>query len=268
MKVKEIIGEYIQSSRYSKLSKHTKHQYWQAIRKIEGEFGDRKIETLRRADIVRAHDKMGKTPATANIFARVSSIIFNYAVDMDYIGANPASRIKMYKINTWSRWDLEEVKKVILANHPIVSTAVALAFYTGQREADILNMKWEDIRDGKVFVKQAKTGTELEIKLAPELVTYLETIPKSGKYIIGGDKKMTGPSFRNMFKRVTRAMGIERQFHGIRKTVGAMLAERGRNTNEIAALLGHKTLAMAALYTRQASNKKMIASAVNDLTFD
>jgi integrase len=63
-------------------------------------------------------------------------------------------------------------------------------------------------------------------------------------------------------------MGIERQFHGIRKTVGAILAERGRNTNEIAALLGHKTLAMAALYTRQASNKKMIASAVNDLTFD
>jgi integrase len=266
MKVSKLVNEYIASSRFQRLSYSSRNQYWQAMKKIDATLGDRDLVTIRRSDIVRAHDKLGNTPATANRFARIASILFNYAVDMDYIGANPATRIKPYKLNEWTRWDLEEVKKVIAAGHPVVGTAVALAFYTGQRESDILSMKWTDIRNGSIFVKQSKTGKELEIKLAPELLSYLENVPKTGSYIIGGDKKVTGPFFRKLFKQHTRGLKIERTFHGIRKTVGAILAERGRNTNEIAALLGHKTLEMAAKYTRQANETKMISSAVDALS--
>lgn len=266
MIVKHLISEYIQSSRYQRLSDNSRNQYWQAMKKIDDNFGEKLVDSIRRSDIVRLHDRLGMTPATANRVSTVASILFNYAVDMDYIGANPATRIKPYKLNEWSRWDLEEVKKVISAGNLIVSTAVALAFYTGQRESDILNMKWSDIRNGSIFVKQSKTGKELEIKMSPDLALYLSTIPKTGPYIIGGKKKLTGPWFRKQFKLFTRGLGIERTFHGIRKTVGAILAERGKNTNEIAALLGHKTLEMAAKYTRQANETKMISSAVDALS--
>lgn len=266
MKVRKLVSEYIGSSRYQRLSAHSRHQYWQAIRKIDDKLGDMEVDQVRRSDIVRAHDQMGSIPATANRFARVTSIIFNYAVDMDYVGANPAARIKPFKINEWSRWEMDEVKKVIAAGHNIVSTAVVLAFYTGQREGDILSMKWSDIRGGSIFVKQSKTGKDLEIKLSPDLQTYLDGLPKEGPYIVGGKTKITGPWFRKQFKQVTRGLGIERTFHGIRKTVGAVLAERGRSTNEIAAILGHKTLEMAAKYTRQANETKMISAAVDALS--
>jgi integrase len=266
MKVKNLIVEYVGSSRYQKLSNSSRHQYWQAMKKIEATLGDKTLTTIRRSDFVRLHDKLGVTPATANRVSSVASVVFNYAVDMDYIGANPATRIKPYKLNEWSRWDVDEVKKVIAKGNLIVSTAVALAFYTGQRESDILNMKWTDIRNGSIFVKQSKTGKEMEIKMSPDLTLYLSAIPRTGPYIIGGHTKLTGPWFRKQFKVFTRSLGIERTFHGIRKTVGALLAERGKNTNEIAALLGHKTLEMAAKYTRQANETKMISSAVDALS--
>lgn len=266
MKVRKLVSEYMSSSRYQRLSKQSRYQYWQAIKKIDDKIGTLDITEVRRSDIIRAHDQMGDIPATANRFARVASVIFNYAVDMDYIGANPAVRVKPFKINEWSRWEVDEIKKVIAVGHPIVSTAVVLAFYTGQREGDILNMKWSDIRNGSIYVKQSKTDKSLEIKLSPELVAYLDKLPKGGEYIIGGKTKVTGPWFRKQFKQVTRQIGIERTFHGIRKTVGAVLAERGRSTNEIAAILGHKTLEMAAKYTRQANETKMISAAVDALS--
>lgn len=265
MKVRKLVSEYVASSRYQRLSAHSRYQYWQAIKKVDEKLGDLEVDQVRRSDVVRAHDQMGNIPATANRFARVTSIIFNYALDMDYVGANPAARIKPFKINEWSRWELDEVKKVIAAGDPIVSTAVVLAFYTGQREGDILNMKWSDIRNGSIFVRQSKTGKELEIKLSPDLKEYLDKMPKDGEYIVGGNK-ITGPWFRKLFKQTTRKLGIERTFHGIRKTVGAILAERGRSTNEIAAILGHKTLEMAAKYTRQANETKMISAAVDALS--
>jgi len=266
MNIRNLISEYIASHRYQKLSKHSQIQYWTALRKIEDELGQRDVTTIRRSDIVRIHDKMGNLPAAANRFVRIASVLFNYAVDMDYMAANPAFRIKRYKINEWTRWDMEEIRKAIFCKDAAVSTAVALAFYTGQREADILNMKWSDIRNGSIFVKQAKTGKELEIKIAKDLEKRLNRLDRTGDYIVSGEVKMTGPWFRKRFKSATRKLGIERTFHGIRKTVGAVLAEKGRNTNEIAALLGHKTLEMAAKYTRQANETKMISSAVDALS--
>lgn len=267
MNVKDLVGKYVNSTRYRNLSPNSQHQYWQALKKVEDLFGSRDVTTIKRADIMLAHDKLGKTPATANRFVRVTSILFNYALDMDFAALNPATRVKLYKINEFERWEEDEVKKVIAAGDRVVSTAVALAFYTGQREADVLKMKWSSIKNGHLILRQGKTGEELKIKLSPELVAVLKKLPKNpDEYIVSGKHRMTGPAFRSAFKRFTRKLGIERQFHGIRKTVGSILAERGCNTNEIAALLGHRTLAMAEKYTRQANETKMISSAVNVLS--
>jgi integrase len=205
-------------------------------------------------------------PSTANNVTRIASIFFNYAIDMEYIHANPATRISPMKIGTLKRWEVEEIMKVIALGHRRISTAVALAYYTGQRESDVLKMKWTDIKDNCLHVTQSKTGQVLEILIAKELRDVLDGLTRDGDYIVGGSNLVSGPAFRNQFTRVIRKIGLNLPFHGIRKTVGCILAEKGSSVNEIAAMLGHKTLAMAALYTRQANSTKMIASAVTSLT--
>lgn len=270
MKVTEVVREYARSRRFTSLSDSTKRQYMDAMRDIENTVGTMNIEEIRRRDLIRAFEGMSDRPAIANRFGRVCSIIFNYAVDMEYCGGNPAQRLTPFKLGTWKQWTKEEVDKVIAVNHHIVSTAVALAYYTAQRETDILNMKWSDIKNGVLKVKQSKTGTLLEIAVAPQLNEILKKVPKRSEHIVCSamGEKITGPAFRNMLKRVTRSVGVDAPFHGLRKTVGSRLAENGRSVNEIAAVLGHKTLTMAALYTRQADSKKLIASAVTSLAAD
>ena len=41
----------------------------------------------------------------------------------------------------------------------------ALALFTGQRQGDVLQMKWSDVRDGVVSVIQEKTGVRVWIPI-------------------------------------------------------------------------------------------------------
>jgi integrase len=50
--------------------------------------------------------------------------------------------------------------------------------------------------------------------------------------------------------------------HGLRHTAATTLAELGASPHEIAALLGHKTLIMAALYSAEADREKLGEAAI------
>ena len=49
--------------------------------------------------------------------------------------------------------------------------------------------------------------------------------------------------------------------HGLRKTAGRRLAEAGCSANEIMSVLGHKSLAEAERYTREADQEKLSTAA-------
>lgn len=233
---------------------------------LEVELGNVEVTKIRRPQIIRAHDAMGDTPGKATFFACVASAFFNYTLDMGYTTENPAVRIKKTKSKSIPRWSLDDIYRVIHLNDRIVSTAVCLAWHTGQRGGDVLKLKWQDISGEFLHLTQEKTGTKMKIKINPSLQKYLSKVPKTGDYIVSGKNKMSTEAFRGMFKRRLATLGIDGSFHGIRKTVACTLAERGASTNEIASLLGHKTLAMAELYTKQANSERMTSSAVDLLS--
>jgi integrase len=55
------------------------------------------------------------------------------------------------------------------------------------------------------------------------------------------------------------------QPHGFRKAAGRRLAEAGCSANEIMSILGHKTLAEAERYTRDADQQRLARAAVTRL---
>jgi len=54
-------------------------------------------------------------------------------------------------------------------------------------------------------------------------------------------------------------------FHGLRHTAGKALAERGGEPRMIAAMLGHRTLQMAAHYSEEADRRKLASAAIEKL---
>lgn len=264
MIVKDVVREYRASPGFRELADDTKRQYTSELNRLNDKFGDRAISKIKRADLIRQMNSMGNTPAMAGRFARVSSVLFSYALDMEYIEANPASRLKKPKIGTLARWSMEEVMLGMKVENPLVRTAIWLAFYTGQREGDVLRMTWHDIKDGTAIkVKQKKTGTYLEIELHPSLRKYLKKLPKENPEIVGRSISTSG--FRSMFKRDLEKVGVYKTFHGLRKTVASYLGEVGTSTKNTADLLGHKTLKMAEKYLNQADRTKSISNAVKQL---
>jgi integrase len=73
-------------------------------------------------------------------------------------------------------------------------------------------------------------------------------------------------SFGNSFRKLCDEAGCRGlSAHGLRKAAGTRLADIGCEVHEIASILGHTSLAMVELYTRQANRKTLSASAMRKL---
>ena len=56
-------------------------------------------------------------------------------------------------------WPDYVVDKAVIAADPILKLAIYLLVFSGQREGDVVRMRWDDIRDDEILVTQEKTGT-------------------------------------------------------------------------------------------------------------
>lgn len=266
MTFKELFESYVKSPGFRKLSTRSKQMYMYVGERMSEYFGDRIVKNIRRPDLLTFQNESADKPAYSNLALRVASVIFAYALDMDMIDHNPAARIKKLKGGSHVKWTPEEVKEVVALRDRKISTAVAIAWYTGQREGDILSMRWKDFDGEYISVIQQKTNLDMKIKAHPDLIQYLNGLRGTDPddyYIVSGKDKMGSSAFRNMLKRRTDKLNISKVFHGIRKGVASNLAEKGRPISEIAAILGHKTMRMAAYYSEQASTKTLTENAVS-----
>lgn len=268
MTFEELFRKYEKSPGFEKLSIKSKQAYMYCGRRIADQLGDMDVATVRRSTLIKMQTDMKDKPALANLFARITSVVMSYGVDLDILPANPAYGLKSLRTGSHEKWEPSEVRKVIELRDRRVSTAVALAWYTGQREGDILSMRWSDYSEGYITVEQQKTGKEMKIKVHPDLEKYLGSIrgtePKK-HFIVSGEHQLGGSAFRSSFSRKMKELKINKTFHGIRKGVACSLAENGRSVSEIAAILGHKTIRMAAYYADQANGKKLAENAVSSM---
>ena len=133
-----------------------------------------------------------------------------------------------------------------------IALAIMLARWTGQRQGDVLNMKWSDIADGHIHVRQHKTGVDVFVTIVPELAFMLNQARKnnSSDYIIINEetgKRYTGDNFRHWFKKIwTVAVknnpGIDfsnLKFIDLRRTLITDLADHGCTDSEIRSISGH-----------------------------
>ena len=150
-----------------------------------------------------------------------------------------------------------------------IATAVMLGAHLGQREGDVLRLTWAQFDGEAVTLRQSKTGEQLVVPAHPELVAYLERLPRIelGTIVVGArGRPLTGNGFRTLFQRQRAAAGVSGiTFHGLRHTAAQALAEAGCSEAEIRAVLGHRTSQMASHYTRRADQARLAGAAVERL---
>lgn len=130
-----------------------------------------------------------------------------------------------------------------------VQLMMDLALRLGQRQGDLLALKWSDLKDGCVNLQQGKTGKRLAIEITPDLKRIFGKcwmLPNRGEYVItrkmGG--RYTSEGFRALWQRTINSYckrgGIRFAYHDIR----ALCATKCASPEIAMKLLGHTNISM------------------------
>jgi integrase len=227
--------------------------------------GEHALEDLRPAAIATARDRLAETrgPATVVRYLSALSHAFTIAVkDWQWVESNPVKRI------TWPRQPRGRVRFLSEDEREALITAAAdskciplvsiimLALLTGMRRGEILNLKWHnvDLERHRLILTDTKNKERRQVPLVPTayaIVRSWKCGEISGNAYIFHKRGATDIPVRidRHFKRAVRVAGLtDFRFHDLRHTAASYLAMTGATTNEIAEILGHKTLDMVKRY--------------------
>ncbi len=128
---------------------------------------------------------------------------------------------------------------------------VVMAIATAAREGELLALRWRDLdlTRGQASILDTKNGERRSVPvtgLALEMARARQG-PGSGPVFVGPNGKATFP--RKAWEAAKKAAELEDfRFHDLRHTGASYLAMSGATLGELAAILGHKTLAMVKRY--------------------
>lgn len=243
------------------LAPRTQIDYRRHLQKLRHVFGSAVAQELRPRDFGPFLDvKRGKCQRVKQL--AVLSAAFTQAVSFWYwLPANVLRDVKRPKSKPRDRLVTAPEFAVVRALAPYrVRLAMDLAVMTGQRQGDLLSLKWADIRSMEIHVYQSKTGKRLAIGITTDLESVLDKcwqLPNRSEYVLtrryGG--RYTGEGFRAMWQRNmrkhVRGGGERYTFHDLRALAATRCA-----TPEIAMrLLGHSNIGMTMRVYRRGVEK-------------
>jgi integrase len=272
MTVAWLIGKYLASPSYQDIGTGTQADYKFALDKIIEAFGEAILDQVKPPHVVLYIEKRSTTSKHRALREKaVMSMIFNWAIERGFAKFNPAGVVKTKRLpGRKNIYIHDEMLDVVYEQSPQdLKDAIDLAYYVGQRPADLLSMTLVKVRDGWLEYRQGKTTTPQRIAINGELAALLARIEaRKAEYKVHNlsllvnerGQKMTKAMLRSRFEAARAAAGIagkDFQFRDLRRKSGTDLRDQV-SLDAAQDLLGHASQAMTEHYTA-ARGKKVSA---------
>lgn len=267
-----LVVAFKQSPEWANKSWRTHLNYLNYLRDLE-RLANVTARDIKRRDILELRDAVAQRsgPAAANYFVQVCSAVFGWAVHREWIDVNPASGIKKLPCRSLQAWTAEQAEQAMQKLPEPLRRAVLLGMYTGQRRGDLCSMRWSAYDGTCLLVNQQKTKVELRIpvhaRLRDELTVWKREATSTHILTSARGTPWTPTNLSDSLPPALQKAGLPKglNVHGLRKLAATLLAEAGCTTHEIAAITGHKTLAMIAFYTKSVDQQKLAQAAISRL---
>lgn len=234
------------------LSPRTQRDYARHVRDLRYHFGHFLADDMKARDFRDFMDvRRGKIQRNKQL--AVLSCAFSEAVGRWYMAErNPCRDVKRHSSRPRDREVTDAEYQGFKAIVPLrMKLAMELSVLTGQRQGDILSMRWTQVDRviGKISFKQAKTGKRLGVRITPtvaEILDRCENLGLPGEYVIRrrDGHRYTSDGFRAIWQRYQRRWakaGNERfTYHDLR----ARAAAKCKSVEEAMLLLGHQNISM------------------------
>ena len=237
-------------------------------------------EPIRKAKkkLVRSKTTRGGTRSmsTINRYHASLSKLFTCAMKWGWCGSNPMLLVeKGAEPDGRDRYlsddELDRLLEATAAsNDPYLDIVVKLALTTGGRYAEVMGLTWRNVSIKRETVtfrntknKDSRTVPLVEPALSAVADLYKDR-RKDSELLFPWSKPNQPKDIRKGWNNALREAGIEDfKFHDLRHTCASYLAMNGARPSELAAVLGHKTLAMVKRYSHV--GEQHTASLVRDM---
>lgn len=221
-----------------------------------------------------------KSKFAASLYYRTLKAAFNKAMVWNYIVTNPFNKIKSPKVANSFPVYISEAELILILNktdNQLYKDIFTIAYYTGMRLGEILNMKWNwiDFSQDVITVRNSeefktKNKRERIIPIHPKVKTILKKRFPFGKkqsnnfvfYHIDGIKLNEG-YISKRFKKVVRIAKLDDKihFHSLRHSFASALVQRSVSLYAVKELLGHENIKTTQIYSHL--QKENLSQAVN-----
>jgi integrase len=268
----DLITRFYRSPMFTNLKASTQATYRGELERFRTKYGTRRVGTMTARNVSKLMENMVATPSAANNLKKRLSQLFDYAIIMGMRRDNPAKPVKGHRIKTggFKTWQEEQIH-AFEARHPVgtpARLAFDLALYTAQRRSDIRGMGPQHVKDGRIAVRQLKTGKLLHIPIHPNLATSIAATATGHLAYIVSERgaPFTKESFGMWFAKRVREAGLTGySLHGLRKAASRRMAELGLSNQLIKSITGHTSDSEVARYTREAEQVGMADIAMEAL---
>ena len=201
--------------------------------------------------------------------------IFAKAVEWEMIEQSPFDKGKsliLKENNKRMRFLTEdEIKSLLDACNDSLIPIVECALNTGMRKGEILGLRWDQIRNGFIYLDKTKTNEARQIPVNDSLEMLFKRIRRkqhlTSRYVFTYRGKRVD-SVKTAFNAAVRRAGIvDFRFHDLRHTFASQLLMKGGTLKDVQELLGHKTMTMtlrSAHLTQE--HKRKAVNLLNGLT--
>lgn len=202
--------------------------------------------------------RKGKNTAPATVKHEVTTLkaILNCAVRHDLINQNPISSAKIVSVNNARERILtpDEFDRLLKESAPHLKPIIALAYYSGMRKQEILQLAWDELDLQKGIIRlsgnRTKTKTARTIPLHPRVFKMLKEIPRPAhtQKVFHFEGKALKDIRSGFEAACRRALIKDFTFHDLRHCAINNLRLAGNDYFKIMAISGHKTMSVFKRY--------------------
>ena len=278
------------------------------LRNFKEYFGEEtKLSNIKFLDIETYHNHLKQAPTVKGTLRKPATInremtclrhMFNKGVEWDIMEQNPFTKGKGLFIkenNQRLRFlSTEEIPKLLTECPNHLHRVVVCAINTGMRRGEILGLKWSQVLNGFIYLRETKTSESRQIPINDTLEKmfkeikieqgfknksdYIFTYAASEEKLVGKQpvraRKKLAPvpakisSIKSSFNSAVKRAGIQDfRFHDLRHTFASQIIMRGATLKDVQELLGHKTMEMTLRYAHLSQHhKKKAVNLLNGLT--
>ena len=224
-------------------------------------FSGRPIADIDSREVRNWFASLRATPVAADRSMPVLSVIMREAEAMGLRpeGSNPCRGIRRYRRKGRERFlSDDEIRRLSAAlsahaeRKPLQVAAIRLLLLTGCRKSEILTLRWSDYREGRLFLRDSKTGPRT-VWLSGPARKVLDGIERTGRWVFPAPRT-GGPSGRSWLDPFWFAIRAEAEFcdvrlHDLRHTHASIALRKGETVLVIGRLLGHRNAETTLKYT-------------------